>query len=104
LERAGWVDDNSGGETHPVAQKTPNNWGLYDMHGNVREWCWDAYCNYSPGNVTNPDGAGSGSFRVIRGGAWRSNAWDCRSAYRGNSSPSRIDYGLGFRFVRSAGL
>ncbi|MBN1847182.1 MAG: SUMF1/EgtB/PvdO family nonheme iron enzyme, partial [Deltaproteobacteria bacterium] len=66
-----WYDGNSGGKTHPLAQKRPNAWGLYDMHGNVWEWCEDWYGEtIHPGSVTDPIGASGGSYRVLRGGSW----------------------------------
>jgi formylglycine-generating enzyme required for sulfatase activity len=104
LEKAGWFDDNSNIQTCPVAQKAPNNWGLYDMHGNVWEWCWDCYGDYSSGSVTDPYGPSSGSNRVIRGGHWRNIARYCRSADRNYYGPNGSYYGIGFRFVRLAGL
>ena len=110
LAGEGWFCDNlavvawynyrgDGRETHPVGQKRPNAWGLYDMHGNVWEWCRDWYDNYSNGAVTDPAGPQSGSYRVIRGGSWFIFARRCRSAIRGSSSPGDRDYDLGFRLA-----
>ena len=84
LEDYAWYSANSGGQTHPVGQKSPNAWGLHDMHGNVYEWCADWY---GPGYYRNsppydPIGAASGSDRVRRGGCWAGDAGRCRSASR----------------------
>ncbi|MBQ9344322.1 MAG: formylglycine-generating enzyme family protein [Kiritimatiellae bacterium] len=100
LDDMGWYDGNSGNRTHPVGQKQPNAWGLYDMHGNVWEWCADWYGDYPDGSVTDPKGASSGSGRVYRGGCWGHFADYCRSAYRGDGHPSVRDRSLGFRPAR----
>lgn len=86
LDKMGWYCGNSGSKTHPVAQKEPNNWGLYDMHGNVYEWCQDLLYFY-PSSVTDPVGT-TGSYRVTRGGSWSSITKDCRSANRGGGTPT----------------
>jgi len=99
-DNTGWYGTNSGGTTHPVGQKPANAWGLYDMHGNVWEWCWDWYGDYSSGAQTDPVGAVSGADRVRRGGAWFSSASFMRSAFRGNIDPNSRDYRIGFRLVR----
>ena len=84
-------------KTTPVKCYVPNAWGLYDMHGNVWEWCLDRYDDYPSGTVTDPVGPNGGSMRVCRGGSWSGYARDCRSAYRGGSGPDRrLDF-LGFR-------
>ena len=101
LDDMGWYDDNSGGQTHPVGTKQPNAWGLYDMHGNVWEWCADWHGTYPSGAVTDPKGASSGSLRVMRGGCWSYGAAGCRSAYRLGSNPSGTGNYLGFRPVRT---
>ena len=102
LNAIGWYCYNSDSETHPVAQKTPNAWGLYDMSGNVYEWCQDWYGSYGSAAVTDPTGPSSGSFRVLRGGSWGSLARSCRSASRGDDFSflgTRLHY-IGFRLLR----
>ncbi len=108
LKDHAWYTENSGGTTHPVGQKKPNAWGLYDMHGNVAEWCNDRYAEtyYQQSPGTDPRGPGEGKERVLRGGAWNSSAESCRSAYRA-SDPSLDDTclandAIGFRCVRNA--
>jgi len=92
-----WYEGNSGGETHPVAQKQPNAWGLYDMHGNVQEWCADWYGAYPGGRVDDPSGPISGIYRVMRGGSWNSSEGGCRSALRTYWLGSFSSISLGFR-------
>jgi formylglycine-generating enzyme required for sulfatase activity len=88
----GWLNENSVSSTHPVGEKKPNAWGLYDMHGNVWEWCQDRYYG----------GATSGSLRVYRGGSWLGIARYCRSANRLRNTPEYRDSSLGFRVLRSS--
>jgi formylglycine-generating enzyme required for sulfatase activity len=95
-----WYYDNSGIKTHPVGQKKPNAWGLYDMHGNVEEWVQDWYGPYKAGAAVDPAGPSSGSSRVSRGGG-RTIARYCRSAIRRSYPPGSRDGGvLGFRLLR----
>ena len=77
-----WYSDNTGPRTNPVGVKPPNAWGLYDMHGNVWEWCADWHGPYPEGDSTDPQGPDAGEARVLRGGSWKNSPWECRSAYR----------------------
>jgi formylglycine-generating enzyme required for sulfatase activity len=87
-------------QTTDVGSFAANAWGLYDMHGNVWEWCWDWYGEYANGSQTDPSGADSGAPRVLRGGSWHSSAKSVRSASRSYITPSFRNYYLGFRLVR----
>lgn len=94
-----WFGGNSNNQTHPVGLKKPNDWGLYDMNGNVWEWCSDNYANYPKGALTDPLGPETGMARVIRGGSWAYSAVNCRSANRGRTVPIRRYSAGGFRVV-----
>ena len=97
-----WYRSNSSSKTHSVARKKPNAWGLYDMHGNVCEWCEDWKGDYPSGHVTDPEGPSDGSYWVFRGGCWSSGAGGCRSADRGDYFlPSFRRSYLGFRLART---
>jgi formylglycine-generating enzyme required for sulfatase activity len=96
-----WYKKNSGETTHHVGKKKPNSLGLYDMSGNVFEWCWDWYDEYESGAQTDPRGASSGIVRVLRGGSWLINAWYLRSAFRDCYTQMSSHYNVGFRLVRS---
>jgi formylglycine-generating enzyme required for sulfatase activity len=101
-ENTGWYTSNSGSKTHEVGKKPANARGLYDMHGNVWEWCWDWYGSsyYSSSPTNDPLGASSGTYRVLRGGSWGGSAGNLRSALRSYGNPSsRYNY-YGFRLIR----
>jgi len=99
-DNTGWYDSNSGMKTHEVGKKSANAWGLYDMHGNVYEWCWDWDGSYSSGSQTDPTGAVIGSNRMVRGGSWFAFDRWLRSAYRFDISPNSRSDRIGFRLVR----
>lgn len=99
ISNVAWYDGNSGSWTHPVGTKQANELGIFDMTGNVWEWCQDWYGSYSSSSQTNPTGDTSGSFRVSRGGSWFNDAGFCRSSYRFTSTPDGRRFNLGLRLA-----
>ncbi len=99
LDKLGWYVKNSGDKTHDVKLKNPNAWGLYDMHGNVWEWCKDWHGPYKAEQISDPAGPESGRSRVVRGGSYWSDAGSCRSAYRIWRVPELRYDNLGFRLA-----
>ena len=101
LADVAWYEDNSGSKTHDVGSKQANELGIYDMSGNVLEWCQDWFDSYSSSSLLNPTGVNSGSKRVIRGGSWIFAARFCHSSYRDNSTPDNRFSNLGLRLILS---
>jgi len=105
LAAHGWFSSNSGGRSRPVGRKTPNAFGLYDMHGNVWEWCRDAFGDrsYAKAKNVDPENTTASRYRVQRGGSWSNDAPSCRSAMRGRSAPGDRRADFGFRVVVESG-
>jgi sulfatase modifying factor 1 len=99
VDEVAWYGGNSGRETHPVGQRKPNGFGLYDMSGNVWEWVWDWYGAYSSVSQSDPTGVSTGSNRVLRGGAWSRSLYGMRASNRNRSSPTYRNNSFGFRLV-----
>lgn len=102
LDKIAWYRENSGETTHVVGQKQANAWGLHDMLGNVWECCYDWFGSYPIRAATDPTGAATGMYRVVRGGSWLSYGWFVRSASRYWGAPTNRNYNIGFRLVRSS--
>ena len=96
-----WTWENSDGSTHPIGQKRPNPWGLYDMHGNVWEWCLDWFGEYPATDLTDPSGPAQGKIKVFRGGGWNNEVQFARSANRFMMAPASGIYFVGFRVALS---
>lgn len=101
LSAYAWFAGNAEYKTHPVAQKKPNAWGLYDMHGNLYEWVQDAYGPYSPEPITDPTGPPDGGSYVLRGGSWTDAARELRVSYRDYYAPNHRHNFFGFRLVKT---
>jgi len=105
LPNYAWFTVNSGNQTHPVGQKKPNPWGIYDMHGNVWEWCQDYFSTYPGGQAVDPQGPATGSNHVLRGGSWYNIPSSMlRSAFRrGDRLSNSMDWRIGFRVILAPG-
>jgi formylglycine-generating enzyme required for sulfatase activity len=95
-----WYEANSDDKTHLVGSKQPNAWGLYDVHGNVWQWCSSWYGDYPNGELSDPPGSDQGSWRVIKGGSWNAGPHESRIAFRGGRyDPHHWSSNLGLRVV-----
>lgn len=105
LDQYAWYQNNSDQKTRPVSQLAPNDWGLYDLHGNVHEWCADWFDRnyYAKSQAVDPPGPKKGLARSLRGGDWSSEDWYCRCASRSLSAPERRSPRVGFRVMRAVG-
>ncbi len=104
MDSRNWIEVRNHGNfsgSHPVGEKKPNSWGLYDMHGNVWEWCEDLYGDYPSGGITDPKGSENGPGYIVRGGSWNCVAADCRSADRRVGNPENRIIDVGFRVLLS---
>lgn len=105
LDKLGWYANNSYNEElgtnslQRVGTRLPNDWGLYDMHGNVFEWCLDWFGNYNTNAVVEPRGADGGFYRALKGGSWQYYVYYCRSGYHRNEYPNKSDNNSGFRII-----
>ncbi len=102
LPQIGWYKNNSQNRPHAVGKLKPNAWGLYDMHGNVWEWCqdWFEFGYYKESPAENPQGPTTGTAKINRGGSWQIPAFLCRSAVRGYDTPNERNHVIGFRLAR----